>query len=60
MKMKTLELDKGLEICTDYQERAEKALKELESDLSSYYKRQKNAACIKVGCIVVAAVGGKH
>ena len=58
--MKTLELDTGLKICTGYQERAAKALKQLESDTASYHSRQKKAALIKVGCAAVAGAGGKQ
>lgn len=58
--MKTLELDKGLEICTDYQERAAEALKKLESDAGSYHKRQTKAAAVKVGFAAMAGFGGKH
>lgn len=58
MKIKTLELDGSLKICTDYQNQAEKALKQLDEDTISYKKRQEKKTWIKAGW--AAVVGGEH
>ena len=60
MKMTTLEIESDLEICKDYQTRAEEALQQLDSDAISYYQRQKKASWVKVGCATLVGVGGEH
>ena len=60
MKMTTVQVEFDLKICGDIQMRAADALKELDSDTTSYNQRQKKAAWIKGTCAAVAGVGGEH
>ena len=60
LKMKNLELDSGLKICTDFQKQAAEALTRLESETMSYEKRQKEAALVKGTLAAVGGAGGKQ
>ncbi len=60
LEMIQLEFDGGLEICTDYQKRAEEAMKELNSEKAAYMARKKKAAIMKGICVVVGSVGGEQ
>ena len=55
-----LEFDGGLEICSNYQEQAMKALKELTSEVDSYQERQESAANRKKKYAAVAGAGGEQ
>ncbi|XP_078364835.1 uncharacterized protein LOC144649250 isoform X1 [Oculina patagonica] len=55
LEMKKLEFDGGLEICTDYQKQAEKAMKELNLEIAAYDNSETKAAVIKGVCVTMAA-----
>ena len=58
LKMKSLDLDSSLEICTKTQKQAAEALTNLKSETSSYQQRQKDSALVKGGFAILTGVGG--